>query len=528
MNLSGSQLIGPHQSQQGSQTFHAVDPSSGQELAPAFYEATPAEVAQAAKAAEAAFERYRRLEPAARAAFLDQIAEEIMALGDALIKRAMQETALPEGRLKGERGRTCNQLKLFAEVVREGSWVDARIDTADPGRKPVPRPDVRQMHIPLGPVAVFGASNFPLAFSVAGGDTASALAAGCTVLVKGHPAHPGTSELVGRAVLAAAAKTNMPEGVFSLLQGAGHQVGMAMVEHPLVKAVGFTGSFRGGKALFDLANQRPEPIPVYAEMGSTNPVFVLPGALAQRAASIAKGLASSVALGVGQFCTNPGLVLALEGEHTQGFIEQTGKELGEITAGTMLTKGIQQAYLSGIKKLNAIGNVEVVASGKAASTANTSTTFMLKTDAATLLTRKELTEEVFGPSTVAVTASSKAELLAAANSLEGHLTATIHATEKDLQEFDELVTCLQRKVGRLIFNGFPTGVEVCHAMVHGGPFPATTDARSTSVGTAAIRRFARPLCYQDFPQHILPPELQNHNPRKIWRLINGQMSREGV
>lgn len=528
MNLTGSQLIANQTSQQSDRHFSAIDPKTGEALAPPFFEATKAEVDIAVQAAHQAFPAYRKRLAEERAAFLDQIAEEIMVLGEELVERAVAETALPAGRIQGERGRTCNQLRLFAEVVREGSWVDARIDTAQPDRKPLPKPDVRQMHIPLGPVAIFGASNFPLAFSVAGGDTASALAAGCPVVVKGHPAHPGTSELVGRAILAAAEKTHMPAGVFSMLHGTSHEVGRAMVEHPLIKAVGFTGSLRGGRALFDAAAQRPEPIPVYAEMGSTNPVFVLPGALASRGEAIANGLASSVTLGVGQFCTNPGLVIGLEGKSTDAFVKQAGAQLGGMTAGTMLTKGIQQAYHQGIKRLNEIPGVEVVASGNADNTAYTATSFMMKTSAEQFLAHQELGEEVFGPSTVVVTAQSKDELLAIARGLSGHLTATVHADEDDLLAYAELVEELQQKVGRLIFNGYPTGVEVCHAMVHGGPYPATTDSRSTSVGTAAIVRFARPFCYQDFPEAALPVELRNNNARKLWRLVNGQRTQEAV
>ncbi len=525
MKLTAAQLIGNLKSTNGANTFHGIDPTSGEKLQPAFYEATGEEVGQAVQMAHQAFPIYRKLSAEKRASFLDQIAEEIIALGNDLISRAMQETALAEGRLLGERGRSCNQLKLFASLIREGSWLDARIDTADPHRQPFPKPDIRQMHIPLGPVGIFGASNFPLAFSVAGGDTASALAAGCTIVVKGHPAHPGTSELVGRAILRAAEKTDMPEGVFSMVHGTSHAVGMAIVQHPLIKAIGFTGSFRGGKAIYDAAVRRAEPIPVYAEMGSTNPMFILPSALAERGEEIAKGLAASVSLGVGQFCTNPGLVIGLDSDENEQFIQQTAAFLSDITAGTMLTQEIQQAYRSGIKKLNAIGHVQVVASGHAANTAYTSTTFLLKSTAATLLTHQELAEEVFGPSTLSIAAQNKKELLAVAKSLKGHLTATIHATDAELEEYRELVELLQQKVGRLLINAFPTGVEVGYAMVHGGPFPATTDGRTTSVGTAAIVRFARPLCYQGFPQHLLPEELKDDNPRGIWRMVNGERTK---
>lgn len=527
MDLTGKQLIGHARPAAGNTTFHAVDPTTQTALPGTFVEATQEEVDQAVALAAAAFPTYRRLRPAQRADFLDRIAEEILQLGPALIERAMQETALPEGRLTGERGRTVNQLRLFAEVVREGSWVDARIDPAMPERQPLPRADIRQMQLPLGPVAVFGASNFPLAFSVAGGDTASALAAGCPVIVKGHPAHPGTSELVAQAILKAADASGMPEGVFSMVQGAGHAVGLALVTHPGIQAVAFTGSFRGGKALFDAAMQRAVPIPVYAEMGSTNPVFVLPGAMKQRAAEIAQGLLSSVTLGVGQFCTNPGLVFGLESAETDAFLSQLGQHFSEAQAGVMLTAGIAQAYQSGLDRLPQ-HQAEMVAQGLAGAGPNECQATLFKSRVQAFLTENELEQEVFGPSTVFVSAHNREELLMAAQKLEGHLTATLQGTESDLAEYQDLVEILQTKVGRLIFNGFPTGVEVCHAMVHGGPFPATTDARSTSVGTLAIKRFARPVCYQGFPDASLPEALQNANPLHIWRMMDGQLTQEAL
>ncbi len=528
MELTGQQFIGNQQSNQNSKTFQAVNPSTGESLETNFHEATTGEVDEAVQKAEKAFQVYRKKSGVEKAGFLDKIGEEIMNLGDALIQRCMQETGLPEARLQGERGRTVNQLKLFAQLLREGSWVDARIDTAQPDRQPLPKPDVRQMHIALGPVGIFGASNFPLAFSVAGGDTASALAAGCSIVVKAHPAHPGTSEMIGRAIVMAAEAEGMPEGVFSLVHGASHEVGMAIVQHPLIKAVGFTGSFRGGKALYDAAVKREEPIPVYAEMGSINPVFVLPGALKERGEKIAQGLAGSVTLGVGQFCTNPGVVMALQSDEAESLISETGKHLSEAAAGTMLTAGIKKAYTSGVEKFKGVSEVAVVANGKGEEGESKGQAHILRTTATNFLQHPELSEEVFGPSTLAVSANSKEELLKVAQNLDGHLTATIHGTEEDLEEFSELVAVLERKVGRLLFNGFPTGVEVCHSMVHGGPYPATTDSRTTSVGTAAIVRFARPLCYQDFPQSLLPEELKNENPLEIWRLVNGEFTRDKV
>lgn len=522
MQLTGNHYLGKTSSQQGDQYFNAINPVTGATLEGQYAEATVAEIIQAVELAEKAFLTYRHFNNGQRAEFLEAIAEQILALGSNLINRAMAETALPQARLEGERGRTVGQLRLFASVVREGSWVDARIDPALPDRQPLPRSDIRQMLQPMGPVAVFGASNFPLAFSVAGGDTASALAAGCTVVIKGHPAHPGTSEMVFRAMLTAAEQTGMPDGVVSLIHGAGHQPGMQLVQHPLIQAVGFTGSFRGGKALFDLANQRPVPIPVFAEMGSTNPVFILPGALKERSTKIAEGLAASVTLGVGQFCTNPGLVL-LEKSDGQPFKSSLAGQIESHPGGTMLTENIRKAYLSGLDRLKSSPGVSVLSEGSPADTASGAPAKIFTTTARELMDHPELAEEVFGPSSLLVEASEKSELLAAANALEGHLTASVHGTPEDLTEYAGLLRILERKVGRIIINGFPTGVEVCHAMVHGGPFPATTNTQSTSVGTNAIHRFARPVCYQDFPDNLLPEALKAGNPLGIWRLVDGKM-----
>jgi NADP-dependent aldehyde dehydrogenase len=526
MTITGQQIIGNNFSNQSKQTFTAINPATNQALDIAFYEATQAEVAEAVELASKAFLTYRKTNPEQKAQFLEKIADEIMALGDALIKRCMAETALPEARLMGERGRTITQLKLFASVLREGSWVEARIDTALPDRQPLPRPDIRQIQIPLGVAGIFGASNFPFAFSVAGGDTASALAAGCTVVVKGHPAHPGTSEMVGRAIQKAAQATGMPEGVFSMVQGTSYEVGMAMVTHPLVKAVGFTGSFRGGKALFDAAASREEPIPVYAEMGSTNPVFILPGALEERSEKIADGLSKSVTLGTGQFCTNPGLVVTLQSEATQTFIRKTGELLKSTAASPMLTPAICQSYSKGIAHLKSVAGVEVVAEVESIAGTNAAGAVLLQSTGSALQQNPQLAEEVFGPSTVCITCSAKEEMLETARNLKGHLTATLHATPQDLEDYRELLDILENKVGRLLINGYPTGVEVGYAMIHGGPYPATTDARTTSVGTAAIKRFARPVCYQDFPEELLPLALKNDNPLNIWRMVNGEWSKQ--
>ncbi len=521
MELTGLNFIGNERSGQGTAAFYAVNPATGVEMSPAFHEATPQEIDGAILKAEKAFLAYSKKSSQERALFLETITDEIIALGDGLIKRCCEETGLTEGRLTGERGRTVNQLKLFANLLREGSWVDARIDTADPHRQSAPKPDVRSMQKAFGPVGIFGASNFPLAFSAAGGDTASALAAGCTVVAKAHPAHPGTCEMIAQAMAKAIHKTQMPDGTFSMLHGHSTEVGMAIVKHPLIKAVGFTGSFRGGKAIFDAAARRPAPIPVYAEMGSANPVFILPGALREKKDEIAKGLTASVTLGAGQYCTNPGLVFLEESKDAAQFQKIAASHFQEVDAATMLTPQIHAAYENGIEKLGKNDGVEVLAKGKAGEGFQ-GAGYLFQTNARNFLANVNLEEELFGPSTLAVTASNKSELIKIAENLKGHLTATLWATESDLNDYADLIAILERKAGRLIFNGFPTGVEVCPAMIHGGPFPATTDSRATSVGTAAISRFTRPVCYQNFPDHLLPGELQNANPLMIWRLVNGE------
>jgi alpha-ketoglutaric semialdehyde dehydrogenase len=523
MQLQGRNLIGG-EPVAGRGSFRAVDAATGREMEPAYCEAGEAEVDQAMRAAGTGFEEYRRRSPGERAGFLRQIATQIESLGEELIERANQETALAVERLRGERGRTTAQLRMFADVIEEGSWVDARIDHAIPDRKPLPKPDLRRMLIPLGPVVVFGASNFPMAYSVAGGDTASALAAGCPVVIKAHPAHPGTSELVAGAVDQAVKQTGMPPGVFSILHGRSPDLSLALVRHPIAAAVGFTGSLRAGRILFDAAAARPHPIPVYAEMGSVNPVFLLPGALAERGEQIAQGLKQSVTIGVGQFCTKPGVVVGIDDQTTRKFADLAAELMKSASPGAMLHAGIHSAYLEGVRQVSQVPGVRVAAvSATPAGTQAVPTLFLADGD--TFLAHQRLGEELFGPSAVLVTASSRQQMLRIARQLEGHLTATIHGTPQDLLEFAELVDVLQQKVGRLIFNGFPTGVEVCPSMQHGGPYPATTDDRTTSVGTAAIERFARPLCWQNFPQQTLPPELHDDNPRNIWRLVDGQLIR---
>ena len=528
MELHGKNLIGLGTGEGGDYTFKAYNPSVGMEMDPVFSGASTSEVGRSLTLAEAAFDEYRQKPPGDRADFLERVAGEIEALGDDLIQRGMAETGLPETRLVGERGRTVGQIRMFAALVREGSWVDARIDHALPDREPLPKPDIRLMLMPMGPVVVFGASNFPLAFSVAGGDTASALAAGCPVVVKAHRSHPGTAELVGRAIQKAVTESGIPEGVFSLLHGRGQEVGTALVKHPLTRAVGFTGSQKGGRELFDVASSRPTPIPVYAEMGSLNPVFVLPGALAERGEQFAEGLCQSVNLGVGQFCTNPGLVLGLEGEHLDVVKSKLEGLFSETPNATMLNPGIREAYDAGVAAVHSSSGVTLVA--KASTPPDSEKTqavaHVFSTDVETFLSNDQLGDEVFGPSTLLVGCTSKPDMEKVAKDLEGHLTATIHGTEEDLVEFSDLVSILEGKVGRLIFNGFPTGVEVCGSMPHGGPYPATTDGRSTSVGTAAIFRFTRLMCYQGFPQSALPPELQDENPMELWRMVDGDFTKD--
>jgi 2,5-dioxopentanoate dehydrogenase len=515
--ITGKQLIGKSQSGIGKVQFSAFNPSTNEPLDAVFFEATKREINRAVALAETAFDVYRQKTDVQRAVFLETIADEILNLGDILIQTAQLETALPEARLQGERGRTMGQLRLFAQLLRGGEWVNARIDRAQLDRKPLPKVDIRQMQMPLGVVAVFGASNFPLAFSTAGGDTVSALAAGCPVVFKAHQAHPATCELVGQAILKAAKKCKMPNGVFSLIQGASTKVGKGLVQHPSVKAVGFTGSFRGGKAIFDIATRRDEPIPVYAEMGSTNPVFFLPRILREKSAALATGLAQSVTLGGGQFCTNPGVFVVRKDDNTDSVFQAIADELGKMPTPKLLTKGIETAYIRGISNQKDTEGTDSLT----AFVGDAAQPHLLRTTARTAMKTPDILEEVFGPSTVGVVADHVFELEDFAKNLKGHLTATIFGTAQDLAENADLIHILTRKVGRLIFNGFPTGVEVTSAMVHGGPYPATTAPLSTSIGTAAIYRFTRPVCFQDFPESALPDALKDSNPLGIGRLVEG-------
>ncbi|OYZ01664.1 MAG: aldehyde dehydrogenase (NADP(+)) [Sphingobacteriia bacterium 28-36-52] len=464
-----------------------------------------------------------------RAAFLEAIAEEIMELGDVLLATTHEETALPIARLTGERGRTCTQLKLYANLLRNGSWCDAVIDTAMPNRQPLPRADLRRMLQPIGPVLVFGASNFPYAYSTAGGDTASALAAGCPVIVKAHESHLGTSELVAKAVLRAAEKTGMPNGVFASLVGTGVVLGQQLAADERMQAIGFTGSYKAGMALYSTATQkRKTPIPVYAEMSSINPVILLPEVMAQSAAAIATALAGSISLGVGQFCTSPGLLFALNDQATQSFATELATALANVSPATMLNPQICNTYYADKKALAHTNNVKIILEGSDLSELFQATPALMQTTAVHFMANPSLQKEIFGPCSLLVVCKNLDELKAAISTMEGQLTGSVFGTTEELIAYQYLIDGLQQKVGRLIFNNVPTGVEVCNAIVHGGPFPATTDARTTSVGPEAIRRFARPVCYQDCPQALLPLYLRNHNEAGIVRLVNGIQTMDDV
>jgi alpha-ketoglutaric semialdehyde dehydrogenase len=523
MSITGDLLIGSTRRRGSGPEHRAINPTTGETLEPGFAAGSAQDAAEACVLAGQAFDAYRALPLETRAAFLDAIAQAILDLGDTLVDRVIAESGLLRGRVEGERNRTVGQLRLFAQVVRDGHFLDARIDPALPDRTPAPRPDLRLRNIPLGPVAVFGASNFPLAFSVAGGDTASALAAGCPVVVKAHSAHPGASELVGRAIQQVVAAQGLPGGVFSLVFGAGSEVGQALVAHPAIKAVGFTGSRGGGTALMAVAAARHEPIPVYAEMSSINPVLLMPGALTERAEAIGKAFVASLTLGAGQFCTNPGLLIAIEGEGLDRFLASAGEALETAQPAVMLTPGIHRAYCEGVARLSGHATVREVARGVAGSLYQ-GTAALFAVTAQDFLAHPELAEEVFGAAGLVVRCPDAASMAAVLEGLEGQLTAALHMTDADGQAARELLPLLERKSGRILVNGFGTGVEVAHAMVHGGPYPSTSDGRSTSVGSLAIRRFLRPVCYQDLPPAMLPPELQSDNPLGLSRLVDGKVS----
>jgi 2,5-dioxopentanoate dehydrogenase len=504
MKLTGKQIINGTFVAGGTDTFNSLNATSNTPLETVFTEATDEELGKAANVALEAFNIYKNVSHSQRAAFLRNIAGEIEGLGDELIEIGSIETALTHDRLKGERQRTINQLNAFANFIENPDWVKPIIDKADPDRKPLPKPDLRQMQIPIGPIGVFGASNFPFAFSVAGGDTAAALAAGCPVIFKAHPAHPSTCEMVGTAILRAIEKSKMPPGVFALVHGRSTRVGSTLVMQSNLKAIAFTGSFKGGKALYDLAVRRKEPIPVYAEMGSVNPLIILPGAAQERGEITAKQLAGSITLGAGQFCTNPGVIVMKDEPNTTTFLDKLTEELNAVQPMTMLTQTIAKAYLSGIKHQRSVTGITPLLDDPK----DRIMPHLIKIKAEDALKNTDVLEEVFGPSSVAVISRNMDDLISFCSTMDGQLTATLIGTEEDLKGASELIQVLTSKVGRLVINGYPTGVEVSPAMVHGGPFPATTDSRSTSVGLTAIYRFTRPFCYQNFPTFLLPVDLQ--------------------
>ena len=523
-SITGQALIGGVGVGGAGAAFSAFDPSLGVNIEPPFHGVDKQQIDDACALAQAAFDAYRNVGDARRADFLEAIGTRILDLGDALIVRAMAESGLPRARLEGERGRTVNQLKLFAGVLREGSWADARIEGALPGRQPA-RPDLRMRMIGLGPVAVFGASNFPLAFSVAGGDTAAALAAGCPVVVKGHPAHPGTSELVGRAVQRAVRDCGLPDGVFALLVGVGNAVGEELVRNPAIQAVGFTGSRQGGTALMAIAAARSQPIPVYAEMSSINPVFLLQQALASRPDELAIGLINSLTMSVGQVCTNPGLVLGIEGKDFERFCAGAQQALGGAAAGTMLTPAIAGNYQRGVRHLARHADVRALHDAPAGQAEGKGQPALFLTSGAAFLADPALSEEIFGPASLFVACTDFAQMRHIAERLEGQLTATLQMDAGDLDAARSLLPVLERKVGRIVANGYPTGVEVNSAMVHGGPFPATSDGRSSSVGTAAILRFLRPVAYQNLEQALLPGVLRD-DAAGVWRRRDGVLGQQ--
>ncbi|MCR9251268.1 MAG: aldehyde dehydrogenase (NADP(+)) [bacterium] len=519
-------IIGFTNSGKSDKKIFSWNPTSGlKNSEEGFAVANDEEIEEALNLAKSAFSELSGMSSILRAEFLEEIGNQIILLGDHLITTVVSETGLPDGRVIGERGRTVNQLKMFASVVREGLWTEASIDEAIPDRQPNPKSDIRKKLIPIGPVVVFTASNFPLAFSTAGGDAASALAAGNPVIVKAHEAHPATNALVAEAIQRAASICGMPNGTFSTLYGNGNEIGEKLVSHKEVKAVGFTGSFSGGKALFHIANSRPDPIPVFAEMSSVNPVVVFPEILSTESSQIAAKLANSITLGSGQFCTNPGLILIVEDRDTEEFINLLGQKISESSVSPMLTKGILNNYREGIKRIKNSDKVRTVALVEGF---ENGTPAIFEVDADDFINDNHLAEEVFGPSSLIVRCQDTQVLKSVIEKLDGQLTGTCFGTKGELIGNEDVLQILQSKVGRVIINDVPTGVEVCDSMIHGGPFPATTDIRFTSVGSDAIKRFARPICYQDFPDSLLPLELQNRNPLNIIRKVNGELTRSSL
>ncbi len=519
--ITGKNHIGNLLSSIGNITFKTFNPQTNLENEVVYSEASPIEIEKAVELAAEAFNSFKSISGLKKSDFLNEIANEIEALGDELIQTYCAETGLPEGRAIGERGRTIFQLRSFANLVKEGSWVEATIDTADLNRQPIPKVDIRKMLVPLGPIVVFGASNFPLAYSTAGGDTAAAFAAGCPVIVKSHPMHAGTGELVASAIIKAAEKTEMPNGVFSNLNSSGIEVGISLVNNPMVKAVGFTGSIRGGRALYDMAAKRPEPIPVFAEMGSVNPVIILPKAAKNKGEHWAKIYAGSITMGSGQFCTNPGLILGLEGPDLNNFIKILSNEIVKIEPTCMLHPNIIGAYESNKSIMLEQKGIQTAATVNNEVSKNYGRQIITTVEGDTFLANTNLHQEVFGPFSMVVQCENMAQLETIISKLEGQLTGTILAEDEELLNYTSIVGVLQNRVGRIIFNGVPTGVEVCSAMVHGGPYPASTDSRFTAVGINSIKRWVRPFSFQSWPNELLPDELKNENPLGISRLVDG-------
>ena len=517
--MTETSLIGFSRGTDQGNQFQAVNPSTGQNLSVQYAHASQEDVERACQLAESASLKLASLSGKEKAKFLNLVADKIDSVVDHLVEIMSAETALPELRVRGEAGRTSGQLRMFANLVEKGSWVDARIDRAEPDRKPIPKPDLRAMLHPVGPVVVFCASNFPLAFSVAGGDSASAWAAGCPVIVKAHHAHPGTALLIGKLIVDSAKELGLPEGVFSLLFGEGRTVGQSLVQNEVVKAVGFTGSRAGGRALFDIASQRTSPIPVFAEMSSVNPIFLLPELPENNVDEIAENLFASATLGVGQFCTNPGIVFFPDNSIGKGFVEKYHEKMKTFQPSCMLHKGIKDTYFQDLRKMEGFSGVNSLLSAEPSENAEECRvgTSVFQTDIESFVAEPGLSDEIFGPATLLVSYRDKGDLLEVASKLDGQLTASVFGEESNLAVYEDLIDILKTKTGRILFNQFPTGVEVCESIVHGGPYPATTDSRTTSVGTGAILRFARPVCYQGFPDEFLPDELKEQNPLGISR-----------
>ncbi|WP_299060029.1 aldehyde dehydrogenase (NADP(+)) [uncultured Polaribacter sp.] len=526
--ITGKNYIGNILSAEGTTKFTTFNPLENKENEWTFTEASTEEINEACELAAKAFKKYSRASGTKKAEFLRAIADEIESLGDHLLEVYSLESGLPNGRAAGERGRTLGQLRSFANHLEEGTWVEASIDTAKPDRQPMPKVDLRKMNVALGPVVVFGASNFPLAFSTAGGDAAAALAAGCPIIVKSHPMHAGTGELVASAILEAATKTGMPNGVFSNLNSNGIEVGQQLVKNSFIKAVAFTGSLKGGRALYDLAATREEPIPVFAEMGSINPVIILPKALENRAKVIGETYAGSITLGTGQFCTNPGLILAIKSDGLTEFVTSLSSQILKIDASCMLHPNIADAYEKNKKKALYQNRVQVLAENSNNVKPNFAKQVVATVRGDTFLENPTLHHEIFGPYSLVVQCKSINQLEKIVSKLEGQLTGTVISDENEVDNYITLIHELENRVGRIIFNGVPTGVEVCASMLHGGPYPASTDSRFTAVGVDSIKRFVRPFSYQDWPNNLLPAELQNKNPLGILRNVDGEKTTKAI